>query len=106
MEDDCEECINDWNKHKKYHIDCWMGPPTLTSGTELIACENALTSDKENIIVDPANNYPVDATSLFNGTTQVLSIISRKWDLLSVTLLYVPCDSFLLEWLFVYSEAD
>lgn len=69
MEDDCSECKTDWNKNKKYHIDCWMGPPTLTSGTELIACENALT-DNDNIIVDPANNYPVDTTSLFDGTTQ------------------------------------
>jgi len=70
MEDDCEECINDWKK-KKYHIDCWIGPPTLTSGPELIACEDALTTDSEPIIMNANNGHPVDTTSLFNGTTQV-----------------------------------
>jgi len=69
MEDDCEECDSDCKKGKK-HIDCWMGPQIPPAGPNLIACENQLTGDNaEQIIVNPANNLPVDLTSLFNGTT-------------------------------------
>eukprot|EP01120_Amphizonella_sp_Union-15-10_P000338 TRINITY_DN10349_c0_g1_i2.p1 TRINITY_DN10349_c0_g1~~TRINITY_DN10349_c0_g1_i2.p1 ORF type:complete len:227 (+),score=23.04 TRINITY_DN10349_c0_g1_i2:52-732(+) len=69
MEDECEECEQDW-ENRKYHVDCWIGPPTLTAGTELIACENALTVDSETIIVDPNSTLPVDTTPLFNGATE------------------------------------
>jgi hypothetical protein len=26
MEDECEECIHDWNDKKIYHFDLWIGP--------------------------------------------------------------------------------
>jgi len=30
MDDDCEECIDEYNDNKKCHVDLWMGPPHLT----------------------------------------------------------------------------
>eukprot|EP01004_Peranema_trichophorum_P008464 NODE_7220_length_799_cov_25.995562_g6612_i0.p1 GENE.NODE_7220_length_799_cov_25.995562_g6612_i0~~NODE_7220_length_799_cov_25.995562_g6612_i0.p1 ORF type:complete len:227 (-),score=22.13 NODE_7220_length_799_cov_25.995562_g6612_i0:118-774(-) len=65
MEDDCEECRKEWKKSKKWHVDLWMGPSTLIAGTELIACENALTKDKTAIIIDPAPNLSVNKNPLF-----------------------------------------
>jgi len=41
MEDDCEECAQDW-QDGNYHIDLWLGPPdTIQTGTT--DCENALS---------------------------------------------------------------
>jgi len=67
MEDDCEECISDWSKHKKYHVDCWMGPDTLSDST-LVACENQMTMDSDHVIVDATDGYQVNPTPLYaNG---------------------------------------
>jgi len=68
FEDDCEECIDDWKNGKKYHVDLWMGPDTLSPST-LVACENALTLDKDEITLDPKDDYYVDTTPLYNGAT-------------------------------------
>jgi len=57
MEDDCQECRNEWKKSQKsgkkgkkggssgpkYHFDLWMGPVYSTPGSGLIVCEDALT---------------------------------------------------------------
>jgi len=66
LEDDCEECIDDWNKHKKYHVDLWMGPDTLSDST-LVACENALTMDKDVIVIDASSGYSVITTPLYSN---------------------------------------
>lgn len=68
MEDDCQECASNWKKHKKWHIDLWMGPDVVTPGPNLIACENAITATR-TVEIDAPGNYPVDVTPLFNGTS-------------------------------------
>ena len=69
LEDDCEECANDWKKSKKWHFDVWMGPDQVTPGPNLIACENALTVDKAVFELSPLSSYDVDTTPLFDGAT-------------------------------------
>jgi hypothetical protein len=69
MEDDCEECQHDWKRDKKYHFDLWMGGDTVSPGSNLIACEDALTVSKTTVDINPPNNYTVDVTPLFNNVT-------------------------------------
>jgi len=67
FEDDCEECISDWSKNKKYHVDCWMGPDTL-SDSSIVACENQLTMDSDHVVVDATDGFQVDLRALYaNG---------------------------------------
>jgi hypothetical protein len=46
-----------------------MGPDTL-SPSSLVACENVLTRDSDEITLDPKNDYYVNPTPLYNGSTQ------------------------------------
>jgi len=68
MEDECQECIQDWNKKQKYHFDLWMGPDIATPGPYLITCEDAMTLSKVNVEINPPNNYQVSSKELFNST--------------------------------------
>jgi len=66
MEDDCAECIDQWNADRTPHVDLWVansGDPAV------LACEEALTpDDQDTIIVNPPTNLPVDPKPLFaNG---------------------------------------
>merc|ERR1712228_146838 len=69
MEDDCQECDQDWITRKKWHFDLWMGPDALTNGSALIECEDYLTKSKTNVIVNPPKNLTVNTKPLFNGNT-------------------------------------
>jgi hypothetical protein len=63
MEDDCEECDNDWAHGKKYHIDGWIGPLTIQRGST--DCEVALTITSTEFILNPDSNHTVSTTPLF-----------------------------------------
>eukprot|EP00483_Globobulimina_turgida_P000302 UN00302 len=69
MEDDCEECDEDWNRNEKWHFDLWMGPDALTAGPNLITCEDAMTKEKTQVIIDPDEGLTVNTKPLFNGNT-------------------------------------
>ncbi len=43
MEDSCQECVENWKKDKRWHMDLWIGSDKVTPGDGLIACEDALT---------------------------------------------------------------
>ncbi|KAF3770324.1 hypothetical protein M406DRAFT_29558, partial [Cryphonectria parasitica EP155] len=54
MEDQCEQCIDDWPG--KYHIDIWTSPNNdcVNGGTDQINCEDDLTpSAEQEVVVDP-----------------------------------------------------
>ena len=75
MEDDCAGCDTEWENQKKYHIDLWMGPDHSLPSNKLYQCEDYITSDNyyskwdAPIIVNPANNLPVDTTPLIDPNT-------------------------------------
>ena len=67
FEDACEGCEIEWKDSRKLHIDLWMGPDTLGDGP-LIACENALTPDPDDlqdVVVNASKGHPVDTTPFF-----------------------------------------
>jgi len=70
MEDDCEECSNDWKRGQKWHVDLWMGPSDhFPNATAVIACENAITKSKDSWLVDAPAGLPVDLTPLYDAAT-------------------------------------
>ena len=43
MDDECEECEQDWKKDKTYHMDLWLGPTHMSQNyTRLVGCEDAM----------------------------------------------------------------
>jgi hypothetical protein len=65
MEDDCAECIDDWQVKHIPHVDLWM---SNSSDPVVQNCEAALTpDDPDTIIVNPPTNLPVDPKPLFVG---------------------------------------
>lgn len=70
MEDDCEGCIYEWDDHKKYHVDLWVGTDAVPPAPNvLIPCENAITSQAETVTLDPPLDLPVDTTPLYDPAT-------------------------------------
>ena len=69
MEDDCQECDEDWITRKKWHFDLWMGPDVVTNGSKLISCEDTLTKSRTDVIIDPDPTLTVNMKPLFNGDT-------------------------------------
>ena len=71
MEDECEECVDEWKKDKKdFHIDLWMGPDTCTPGPYLIECENALTG-QHDVTMNPSAHLAVDPVAIFDANRTV-----------------------------------
>lgn len=74
MEDDCVECDQDWTGNGPdggpglYHIDLWIGGQNGNS-TDVINCEDDLTQNSAQVIINPPGNEPVDTTPLFNSAT-------------------------------------
>ncbi|GGO83873.1 discoidin domain-containing protein [Wenjunlia tyrosinilytica] len=81
MEDDCQECGEDWNGHgpnggpKLWHLDLWLGGKG-GNAMDAIDCEDALTHynadntpTMEPVVIDPPSNEPYDATPIFNTGT-------------------------------------
>jgi hypothetical protein len=63
MEDDCVQCISDWQGSRHGHVDLWTG---YASG--VLDCEHALTpSGAAPILVRPPSNLPVDTTPIYAG---------------------------------------
>eukprot|EP00483_Globobulimina_turgida_P001424 UN01426 len=68
MEDDCAACDSDW-RNGKWHIDLWMGPDKRLPESKLYACEDYITKSGVTVIINPAQNLPVDKTPLINPST-------------------------------------
>jgi hypothetical protein len=74
MEDDCTECDEDWTGSGPdggpglYHIDLWINGENGNSN-DVINCEDNLTQNSEEVIIDPPSTEPVDTTPLFNSST-------------------------------------
>ena len=66
MEDDCGAAHSDWDKGN-YHVDLWMGPQRESDQRKLYDCEDKITRSVANVIVDPAQDLPVDKTPLFSN---------------------------------------
>jgi 3D (Asp-Asp-Asp) domain-containing protein len=65
MEDDCAGCIEDWGSNRTPHIDLWAGNH---SGSDFIACENALTpSGRVSVELNPPPGRRVDTSPLYGG---------------------------------------
>jgi hypothetical protein len=74
MEDDCAECINEWNSKMSWHVDLWMGPSYGSNNTALMSCEDQLTvgatyAGTGSIIINAPPGLPVDTTPLFSNDT-------------------------------------
>lgn len=73
MEDDCTECDEDWTGHgpdggpKLYHIDLWIGGKGGNSN-DVINCEDDLTQNSADVIIDPPSDEAVDTTPLFDSS--------------------------------------
>jgi hypothetical protein len=66
MEDDCEECIDEWGADHHPHVDLWTG----ASGSRLLACENSLTPDDPvPLEINPPADRPVDPRPLYDPAT-------------------------------------
>ena len=62
MEDDCADCIEQWEHRRVAHVDVWAG----MSGPGLQACEQALTPDAPvPIEVNPPPGRPTDLRPLY-----------------------------------------
>jgi hypothetical protein len=61
MEDTCTECSEDWWQNK-LHIDLYVSG----TGAELASCENRLTMDRSEIIINPPSNLPVKTGPVCN----------------------------------------
>jgi len=58
MEDTCVECSEDWSQNK-LHVDLYVS----CTGPELAACEDKLTMESTEIIINPPSELPVKAGS-------------------------------------------
>ena len=67
MEDDCAECDTDWGNGKS-HIDLWVGGEGGDSNA-VIQCEDSLTQDSGDVIVNPGSGETVDTTPLFDSSS-------------------------------------
>ena len=67
MQDECVECDQDW-ANGKWHIDLWIGGEGGNT-TDVINCEDALTQDSAQVIINPSSSEPVDTTPLFDSNT-------------------------------------
>ncbi|CAD6590791.1 MAG: hypothetical protein ASARMPRED_005007 [Alectoria sarmentosa] len=59
-EDDCAQCLTDWDSKGEYHIDLWTGSNTAGGGQDQINCEDSLPGGSQTTILDPPNSLPVD----------------------------------------------
>jgi hypothetical protein len=75
MEDDCVECDADWTGSGPdggpglHHIDLWVGGQGAQSDSDVINCEDNLTQNSAQVIVNPPSDEPVDTTPLFDSSS-------------------------------------
>jgi hypothetical protein len=64
MEDDCAECIDDWDRDHTPHLDLWVAD---TRDPAVDACEAALTPDDPvEFLANPPPGLPVDPRPLWD----------------------------------------
>lgn len=61
-------CVNDFDAGLA-HIDLWTGGTADSDVTAQLQCEDSLTRNNEDIIVDPDPDQPVSDQPLFNADT-------------------------------------
>jgi len=66
MEDLCGECEKNW-QNGQYHVDLWQGPDEESNEQALEDCENKITRSATPVIINPAQNLPVETTHLFTN---------------------------------------
>eukprot|EP01089_Gocevia_fonbrunei_P012568 TRINITY_DN3011_c0_g1_i1.p1 TRINITY_DN3011_c0_g1~~TRINITY_DN3011_c0_g1_i1.p1 ORF type:complete len:148 (-),score=27.13 TRINITY_DN3011_c0_g1_i1:32-475(-) len=64
MEDSCGQCEIDWRSGKR-HVDLWIGPDTVSDQNALNNCEDAVTQNSQQVIVNPASDLPVCTIKVF-----------------------------------------
>jgi hypothetical protein len=64
-------CEADWEKQKEYHVDLWLGGNPPSNETDVLNCEDAMTTSGPvaTIILNPPSNEPVDSTQLYNSSS-------------------------------------
>jgi uncharacterized membrane protein YgcG len=73
-EDDCTECDEDWTGQgpdggpNLYHIDLWIGGQGGDSNS-VINCEDNLTQNSAEVVVNPPSDEPVDTTPLYDSSS-------------------------------------
>jgi hypothetical protein len=74
MEDDCTECDQDWTGQGPdggpglYHITLWIGGEG-GNPSDVINCEDNLTQNSAQVIINPPSDEPVDTTPLFDSSS-------------------------------------
>jgi hypothetical protein len=69
MEDDCVECDQDWSGSGLHHIDLWIDGQGAQSDSDVINCEDNLTQNSAQVIINPPSDEPVDTTPLFDSSS-------------------------------------
>ena len=75
MEDDCTECDEDWTGSGPdggpglYHIDLWINGEDAQSSDDVINCEDNLTQNSAEVIINPPSDEAVDTTPLFDSSS-------------------------------------
>jgi hypothetical protein len=75
MEDDCTECDEDWTGSGPdggpglYHIDLWINGEDAQSSDDVINCEDNLTQNLAEVIINPPSDEAVDTTPLFDSSS-------------------------------------
>lgn len=65
MEDDCADCITDWQRDRTAHLDLWTGP---TGGASLLKCEDALTPPGPvTVEINPPPTRAVNTQPLYSA---------------------------------------
>ena len=63
MEDDCAECIDDWARSKRPHLDLWL---SAANDARVLGCEEKLTPDELTTVqVNPPPGLPVQTGELY-----------------------------------------
>lgn len=67
MEDDCEGCIDEWQKSRHGHVDLWVSP---TTDPAVLRCEATLTPDgPTEIEINPPAGRTVDTRPLYDAAS-------------------------------------
>ena len=63
MEDQCAECVRQWNRSRRWHVDVWVGGKGIAK-RRVLAREDALTRSRARIIINPRRGLPVSRRKL------------------------------------------
>jgi 3D (Asp-Asp-Asp) domain-containing protein len=71
MEDDCAECIDDWESSRRPRVDLWA---SSTTDKKILDCEKQLTPQGlVTVEINPKPDHIVDTRPLYDSAGQCLS---------------------------------